>query len=217
VRVIVNSGVGRHFQTGADVVEIATDGLGFERYRKSVLDWDMGSASSDANAAVAARSSNAFHSWAATSDAYARGPSRPPNPAAPTRRSPSKRPSPPGWCSRARCGSTLACRRCDGQAAPAATGRDRRVASAFPKRSRSAPPPSASRPSARPSSPVSKPPARRRRRSRNLRPKRLSANSFHAHRRPARAATRHRRPASPPAWAAGPRPPGRPGRRGSAG
>jgi enoyl-CoA hydratase/carnithine racemase len=42
VRVIVNSGIGRHFQTGADVVEIATDGLGFERYRKSVLDWDMG-------------------------------------------------------------------------------------------------------------------------------------------------------------------------------
>jgi enoyl-CoA hydratase/carnithine racemase len=42
VRVIVNSGVGEHFQTGVDVVEIATDGLGFERYRKSVLDWDMG-------------------------------------------------------------------------------------------------------------------------------------------------------------------------------
>ena len=42
VRVIVNGGVGHHFQTGADVVEIATDGLGFERYRKSVLDWDMG-------------------------------------------------------------------------------------------------------------------------------------------------------------------------------
>ena len=42
VRVIVNGGVGRHFQTGADVVEIATDGVGFERYRKSVIDWDMG-------------------------------------------------------------------------------------------------------------------------------------------------------------------------------
>lgn len=42
VRVIVNGGLGEHFQTGADVVEIATDGQGFERYRKSVIDWDMG-------------------------------------------------------------------------------------------------------------------------------------------------------------------------------
>lgn len=42
VRVIVNSGNGPHFQTGADVVEIATDGQGFQRYRQSVEDWDLG-------------------------------------------------------------------------------------------------------------------------------------------------------------------------------
>jgi enoyl-CoA hydratase len=42
VRVIVNSGIGTHFQTGADVVEIATDGQGFQRYRQSVEDWDLG-------------------------------------------------------------------------------------------------------------------------------------------------------------------------------
>ena len=42
VRVIVNSGLGPHFQTGADVVEIATDGQGFGRYRQSVEDWDLG-------------------------------------------------------------------------------------------------------------------------------------------------------------------------------
>jgi enoyl-CoA hydratase len=42
VRVIVNSGLGPHFQTGADVVEIATDGRGFGRYRQSVEDWDLG-------------------------------------------------------------------------------------------------------------------------------------------------------------------------------
>ena len=34
VRVIVNAANGRDFQTGADVVELATDGLGMERYRQ---------------------------------------------------------------------------------------------------------------------------------------------------------------------------------------
>lgn len=42
VRVIVNAAVGRDFQTGADVVELATDGVGMERYRESVMAWDMG-------------------------------------------------------------------------------------------------------------------------------------------------------------------------------
>ena len=43
VRVIVNAGRGAAFQTGADVLELATDGLGMERYRASVEAWDMGS------------------------------------------------------------------------------------------------------------------------------------------------------------------------------
>jgi enoyl-CoA hydratase len=42
VRVIVNSGNGKDFQTGADVMELATDGLGMERYRESVEAWDLG-------------------------------------------------------------------------------------------------------------------------------------------------------------------------------
>jgi enoyl-CoA hydratase len=41
VRVIVNSGLGRDFQTGADVVELATDGQGMERYRESVSDFTL--------------------------------------------------------------------------------------------------------------------------------------------------------------------------------
>jgi enoyl-CoA hydratase/carnithine racemase len=41
VRVIVHTGEGRAFQTGVDVTEIATDGVGFERYRQSVEDWDL--------------------------------------------------------------------------------------------------------------------------------------------------------------------------------
>jgi len=41
VRVIVHTGEGRAFQTGVDVTEIATDGLGFERYRRSVEDNDF--------------------------------------------------------------------------------------------------------------------------------------------------------------------------------
>ena len=41
VRVIVHTGEGRAFQTGVDVTEIATDGLGFERYRKSVEEFDL--------------------------------------------------------------------------------------------------------------------------------------------------------------------------------
>ena len=36
VRVIVHTGDGRAFQTGVDVTEIATDGLGMPRYRESV-------------------------------------------------------------------------------------------------------------------------------------------------------------------------------------
>ncbi|GGV35906.1 crotonase [Actinomadura cremea] len=42
VRVIVNTGNGRSFQTGADVLELATDGIGMERYRESVERWDLG-------------------------------------------------------------------------------------------------------------------------------------------------------------------------------
>ena len=42
VRVIVNTGSGRDFQTGADVHELATDGIGMERYRASVEAWDLG-------------------------------------------------------------------------------------------------------------------------------------------------------------------------------
>jgi enoyl-CoA hydratase/carnithine racemase len=41
VRVIVHTGTGRAFQTGVDVTEIATDGVGMERYRQSVEDWDL--------------------------------------------------------------------------------------------------------------------------------------------------------------------------------
>jgi enoyl-CoA hydratase/carnithine racemase len=42
VRVIVNAGRGASFQTGADVIELATDGLGMERYRESVERFDLG-------------------------------------------------------------------------------------------------------------------------------------------------------------------------------
>jgi enoyl-CoA hydratase/carnithine racemase len=42
VRVIVNAGRGHDFQTGADVVELASDGQGMERYRDSVQRFDMG-------------------------------------------------------------------------------------------------------------------------------------------------------------------------------
>jgi enoyl-CoA hydratase/carnithine racemase len=41
VRVIVHTGEGRAFQTGVDVMEIATDGVGMERYRESVENWDL--------------------------------------------------------------------------------------------------------------------------------------------------------------------------------
>ncbi len=41
VRVIVHTGEGRAFQTGVDVTEIAEDGVGMERYRQSVEDWDL--------------------------------------------------------------------------------------------------------------------------------------------------------------------------------
>jgi enoyl-CoA hydratase len=41
VRVIVHTGNGRAFQTGVDVSEIAGDGVGFERYRESVENWDL--------------------------------------------------------------------------------------------------------------------------------------------------------------------------------
>lgn len=41
VRVIVHTGNGRAFQTGVDVMEVATDGLGFERYRESMEDFDL--------------------------------------------------------------------------------------------------------------------------------------------------------------------------------
>jgi enoyl-CoA hydratase len=41
VRVIVHTGEGRAFQTGVDVVELASDGMGMERYRDSVMNWDM--------------------------------------------------------------------------------------------------------------------------------------------------------------------------------
>ena len=40
-RVIVHTGEGRAFQTGVDVSELATDGLGMERYRESVEKWDL--------------------------------------------------------------------------------------------------------------------------------------------------------------------------------
>src|SRR5881227_3324647 len=41
VRVIVHTGSGRAFQTGVDVMELATDGVGMERYRESVESWDL--------------------------------------------------------------------------------------------------------------------------------------------------------------------------------
>jgi enoyl-CoA hydratase len=41
VRVIVNTGAGRAFQTGADVAELATDGVGMERYRESLEAFDL--------------------------------------------------------------------------------------------------------------------------------------------------------------------------------
>ena len=41
VRVIVHTGEGRAFQTGVDVVEIATDGVGMQRYRDSVENFDL--------------------------------------------------------------------------------------------------------------------------------------------------------------------------------
>ena len=41
VREIVHTGEGRAFQTGVDVTEIAEDGVGMERYRQSVEDWDL--------------------------------------------------------------------------------------------------------------------------------------------------------------------------------
>jgi len=41
VRVIVHTGEGRAFQTGVDVAEIASDGVGMERYRESVEQWDL--------------------------------------------------------------------------------------------------------------------------------------------------------------------------------
>jgi enoyl-CoA hydratase/carnithine racemase len=41
VRAIVHTGEGRAFQTGVDVAEIASDGVGMERYRRSVEDWDL--------------------------------------------------------------------------------------------------------------------------------------------------------------------------------
>src|SRR5919107_6084811 len=41
VRVIVHTGNGRAFQTGVDVSEIAGDGVGMERYRQSMEDFDL--------------------------------------------------------------------------------------------------------------------------------------------------------------------------------
>ncbi len=41
VRVIVHTGEGRAFQTGVDVAEIASDGVGMERYRESVETFDL--------------------------------------------------------------------------------------------------------------------------------------------------------------------------------
>ncbi len=41
VRVIVHTGEGKAFQTGVDVAEIASDGVGMERYRQSVEDFDL--------------------------------------------------------------------------------------------------------------------------------------------------------------------------------
>ena len=41
VRVIVHTGEGRAFQTGVDMSEVAGDGMGMERYRDSVADFDL--------------------------------------------------------------------------------------------------------------------------------------------------------------------------------
>src|SRR3954449_12222596 len=41
VRVIVHTGEGRAFQTGVDVMELASDGVGMERYRERVENWDL--------------------------------------------------------------------------------------------------------------------------------------------------------------------------------
>ena len=41
VRVIVHTGEGRAFQTGVDVAELATDGMGLERYRESMENFDI--------------------------------------------------------------------------------------------------------------------------------------------------------------------------------
>src|SRR5438270_10412188 len=41
VRVIVHTGEGRAFQTGVDVTELASDGVGMERYRESVENFDL--------------------------------------------------------------------------------------------------------------------------------------------------------------------------------
>ena len=41
VRVIVHTGNGRDFQTGVDVTEVASDGVGMERYRRSMEDFDV--------------------------------------------------------------------------------------------------------------------------------------------------------------------------------
>lgn len=41
VRVIVHTGNGRAFQTGVDVAEIASDGVGFERYRHDMEHFDL--------------------------------------------------------------------------------------------------------------------------------------------------------------------------------
>ena len=41
VAVIVHTGEGRAFQTGVDVAEIASDGVGMQRYRESMENWDV--------------------------------------------------------------------------------------------------------------------------------------------------------------------------------
>jgi enoyl-CoA hydratase len=41
VRVIVHTGTGRAFQTGVDVQEIASDGVGMERYREQTENFDL--------------------------------------------------------------------------------------------------------------------------------------------------------------------------------
>ncbi|WP_436776528.1 enoyl-CoA hydratase/isomerase family protein [Yinghuangia sp. YIM S09857] len=41
VRVIVHTGEGRAFQTGVDVAEIAEDGIGMERYRQSMEEFEV--------------------------------------------------------------------------------------------------------------------------------------------------------------------------------